>query len=63
MLDTINALMGAGALPKVYQTFWFDEWNAQAMSDLPKAALGQTPVEEVHANLKKLAEDLAARYS
>jgi len=40
-----------------------EEWNAQAMSELPKAVLGQTPVEEVHAALKKLAEDLVARYA
>jgi multiple sugar transport system substrate-binding protein len=63
MLDTINALMGAGQFPKVWQTFWWEEWNAQAMTELPKACLGQAPVEEVHANLKKLAEDLSARYA
>ena len=33
------------------------------MSELPKAVLGQTPVEEVHAALKTLAEDLVARYA
>ena len=32
------------------------------MSELPKAVLGQTPVEEVHAALKTLAEELVARY-
>jgi multiple sugar transport system substrate-binding protein len=61
MLDTINALMSAAAIPKVWQTSWFDQWNAQAMAELPKACLGQTPVPEVHAKLKKLAEDLYAR--
>ena len=62
MLDTIKGVVDAGQFPKAWQTFWWEEWNAQAMTDLPKACLGQSPVEEVHANLKKLAEDLVSRY-
>jgi ABC-type glycerol-3-phosphate transport system substrate-binding protein len=62
MLDTLNGVLEACPFPKVWQTFWWEEWNAQAMTDLPKAILGQTPVEEIHAGLKKLAEDLVARY-
>jgi hypothetical protein len=33
------------------------------MAELPKAVLGQTPVADVHAALKTLAEELAARYT
>ncbi len=62
MLDTIKGVVDAGQFPKVWQTFWWEEWNAQAMTDLPKAVLGQSKVEEVHAGLKKLAQDLIARY-
>jgi hypothetical protein len=62
MLDTLNGVLNAGTFPKVWQTFWWEEWNAQAMTELPKAILGQTPVEEVHASLKKLAQELAERY-
>jgi multiple sugar transport system substrate-binding protein len=62
MLGTLDGIVNAGQFPKVWQTFWWEEWNAQAMAELPKAVLGQTPVEEVHANLKKLAEELAVRY-
>jgi multiple sugar transport system substrate-binding protein len=62
MLDTIESVVAAGQFPQVWQTFWWEEWNAQAMTELPKAILGQTPVEEVHTALKTLAEELAARY-
>jgi ABC-type glycerol-3-phosphate transport system substrate-binding protein len=62
MLGTLNGILNAGPFPKVWQTFWWEEWNAQAMTELPKAILGQSPVEEVHANLKKLAEELVSRY-
>jgi multiple sugar transport system substrate-binding protein len=62
MLGTIEGVVNAGQFPKAWQTFWWEEWNAQAMTELPKAILGQTPVEEVHAGLKTLAEELAARY-
>ena len=62
MLETINGIVNAGQFPRAWQTFWWEEWNAQAMTDLPKAILGQTPVEEVHAGLKTLAEELATRY-
>jgi len=62
MLDTINGVVNAGQFPSVWQTFWWEEWNASAMTELPRAILGQAPVEEVHANLKKLAEELQARY-
>ncbi|MFN8593801.1 MAG: extracellular solute-binding protein [Thermomicrobiales bacterium] len=62
LLGVLEGIVNAGTFPKVWQTFWWEEWNAQAMSELPKAVLGQTPVEEVHAGLKKLAEDLVARY-
>ena len=62
MLETINGVVNAGQFPGAWQTFWWEEWNAQAMSELPKAVLGQTPVEEVHAALKTLAEELVVRY-
>jgi multiple sugar transport system substrate-binding protein len=62
MLGTIESVVSAGQFPKVWQTFWWEEWNAQAMTELPKAILGQSTVEEVHAGLKALAEELAARY-
>lgn len=62
MLGTIESVVNAGQFPKVWQTFWWEEWNATAMTELPKAILGQTPVEEVHAALKALAEELATRY-
>jgi len=62
MLDTLNGILNAGQFPKAWQTFWWEEWNATAMTELPKAILGQAPVEEVHANLKKLAEELVDRY-
>jgi len=62
MLATLNGVLEAAPFAKVWQTFWWEEWNAQAMTDLPKAILGQTPVEEVHASLKKLAEELTERY-
>ncbi len=62
-LDTLNSILNAGASPKVWQTFWWEEWNATAMTELPRAILGQAPVEEVHANLKSLAEELAERYT
>jgi ABC-type glycerol-3-phosphate transport system substrate-binding protein len=62
MLGTIDSVVNAGQFPRAWQTFWWEEWNAQAMTELPKAILGQTPVEEVHAGLKTLAEDLASRY-
>lgn len=63
LLPVLEGLVNAGTFPKVWQTFWWEEWNAQAMSELPKAVLGQTPVEEVHAALKTLAEELVARYT
>jgi multiple sugar transport system substrate-binding protein len=63
LLPAIESVVNAGTFPKVWQTFWWEEWNAQAMSELPKAVLGQTPVEEVHAALKTLAEDLVTRYA
>lgn len=62
MLATVKGVVDAGQFPKVWQTFWWEEWNAQAMTDLPKAILGQAKVEETHASLKKLAEELAQRY-
>jgi hypothetical protein len=62
MLTTLNGILNVGTFPKVWQTFWWEEWNAQAMTDLPKAILGQEKVETIHAGLKKLAEDLVARY-
>lgn len=62
MLATLNGVLEAAPFAKVWQTFWWEEWNAQAMTDLPKAILGQTPIEEVHAGLKKLAEELTDRY-
>lgn len=62
MLTTLNGVMEAAPFAKVWQTFWWEEWNAQAMTDIPKAVLGQSSVEEIHAGLKKLAEDLVARY-
>ena len=62
MLETINGIVNAGQFPRVWQTFWWEEWNAQAMTDLPKAILGQEPVADIHAGLKSLAEELAARY-
>ena len=62
VLDTLNGILNAGQFPKVWQTFWWEEWNAPAMTELPKAILGQKPVEEVHAGLKTLAEELAERY-
>jgi multiple sugar transport system substrate-binding protein len=63
MLDTLNGILNAAQFPRVWQTFWWEEWNATAMTELPKAILGQTPVEEVHASLKQLATDLAERYA
>lgn len=63
LLPVLEGIVNAGAFPRVWQTFWWEEWNAQAMSELPKAVLGQTPVEEVHAALKTLAEELVARYA
>lgn len=62
-LDTLNGVLNAGQFPKVWQTFWWEEWNASAMTELPRAILGQASVEEVHANLKSLAEELAERYA
>ena len=62
LLAVLEGIVNAGTFPKVWQTFWWEEWNAQAMSELPKAVLGQTPVEEVHAALKTLAEELVVRY-
>jgi len=62
MLDTLNGILNAGQFPKVWQTFWWEEWNATAMTELPKAILGQESVETVHANLKQLAVELAERY-
>jgi ABC-type glycerol-3-phosphate transport system substrate-binding protein len=62
MLATLNGVLEVCPFPKVWQTFWWEEWNAQAMTDLPKAILGQSPVKDIHAGLKKLAEDLVARY-
>jgi hypothetical protein len=62
MLGTLNGVLEACPFPKVWQTFWWEEWNAQAMTDLPKAILGQAPVEEIHAGLKTLATDLVERY-
>jgi hypothetical protein len=62
MLDTLNGVLNAGQFPRVWQTFWWEEWNATAMTELPRAILGQAPVEEVHANLKTLAEELQERY-
>ena len=62
LLPVLEGIVNAGTFPKVWQTFWWEEWNAQAMSELPKAVLGQTPVEEVHTALKTLAEELVARY-
>ena len=61
-LDTLNGVLKAGQFPKVWQTFWWEEWNAYAMTEIPQAILGQKPVEEVHAGLKTLAEELAERY-
>jgi hypothetical protein len=58
----LNGVLEAAPFAKVWQTFWWEEWNAQAMTDLPKAILGQSPVEEIHAGLKTLAEDLVERY-
>lgn len=63
LLPALEGIVNAGTFPKVWQTFWWEEWNAQAMSELPKAVLGQTPVEEVHAALKTLAEELVTRYA
>jgi ABC-type glycerol-3-phosphate transport system substrate-binding protein len=62
MLATLNGVLEAAPFAKVWQTFWWEEWNAQAMTDLPKAILGQSPVEEIHAGLKSLAEELVERY-
>jgi hypothetical protein len=62
MLDTVNGVLNGGQFPKVWQTFWWEEWNASAMTELQKAILGQSPVEEVHAGLKSLAEELVDRY-
>ena len=62
LLGTLNGVLEAAPFAKVWQTFWWEEWNAQAMTDLPKAILGQSTVEEVHAGLKQLALDLAERY-
>ena len=62
MLQTLNGILEVCPFPRVWHTFWWEEWNAQAMTELPKAILGQAPVEEVHANLKRLAEELVERY-
>ena len=62
MLTTLNGVLEAAPFAKVWQTFWWEEWNAQAMTEIPKAILGQSTVEEVHAGLKKLAEELVERY-
>lgn len=62
MLGTLNGVLEACPFPKVWQTFWWEEWNAQAMTDLPRAILGQASVEEIHGGLKQLATDLAERY-
>jgi multiple sugar transport system substrate-binding protein len=62
LLPVIEGIVNAGQFPQVWQTFWWEEWNAQAMTELPKAVLGQTPVAEVHAGLKTLAEELVTRY-
>jgi ABC-type glycerol-3-phosphate transport system substrate-binding protein len=63
MLGTLNGVLERAPFAKVWQTFWFEEWNAQAMTELPKAVLGQDTVENVHANLKALALELAERYA
>lgn len=63
LLPELEGIVNAGTFPKVWQTFWWEEWNAQAMAELPKAVLGQTPVAEVHAALKTLAEELVGRYA
>ena len=55
-------MLEAAPFAKVWQTFWWEEWNAQAMTEIPKAILGQSTVEEVHAGLKALAEELVERY-
>jgi multiple sugar transport system substrate-binding protein len=62
LLGVLEGIVNAGTFPLVWQTFWWEDWNAQAMSELPKAVLGQTPVEDVHAALKTLAEELVTRY-
>lgn len=63
MLATIEGVVNAGQFPKVWQTFWWEEFNALMTTELPKAVLGQSPVEEVHAGLKRTAEELAERYA
>ena len=62
MLDAVKGLVDAGQFPRVWQTFWWEEYNAFATTELPKAVLGDRTVEEVHADLKKKAEDLVAQY-
>lgn len=62
MLGTLNGVLENAQFAKVWQAFRYEEWNTVAMTDLPKAILGQSPVEEVHASLKKLAEELVERY-
>ncbi|MGD9710540.1 MAG: ABC transporter substrate-binding protein [Thermomicrobiales bacterium] len=62
-LETLNGILNAGQFPRVWQTFWWEEWNATAMTELPQAILGQKSVEDAHATLKALAEELAERYA
>lgn len=63
MLGTIEGVVNAGQFPKVWQTFWWEEFNALMTTELPKAVLGQSPVEEIHASLKQTALELAERYA
>lgn len=62
-IDTMNGLLAVAPFPKVWQAFWWEEFNTALSRDVQAAVLGQKPVKEAHEGLKKIAQDLKAQYA
>jgi multiple sugar transport system substrate-binding protein len=62
-IETMNGVLAAAPFPKVWHTFWWEEFNSTLSTEIPAVILGQKDAAEVHASLKTLAQDLITRYA
>jgi multiple sugar transport system substrate-binding protein len=58
----IDDLFSVGAVPPIWKTFWFTEWNSKALTLLQQGILGQRDVVEVSGELREVADKLHKRY-
>ncbi len=62
-IETMNGLLAVAPFPKVWQAFWWEEFNTLLSREVQSAVLGQKPVKEAHEGLKKAAQGLKAQYA